>query len=97
MQDHLYDRALALREEHTRRIDDLEQFNAFFTPQNAAKPEIHGGFALCHLADEQAADAALKDLKVTVRCLPIDGEEEPGRCIFTGRPSTKRAVFAKAY
>ncbi len=39
----------------------------------------------------------LKELKVTIRCVPLAGPEEPGKCIFTGKPSTKRAVFAKAY
>jgi prolyl-tRNA synthetase len=39
----------------------------------------------------------LKDLKVTIRCVPIDAPEEAGKCIFTGKPSAKRGVFAKAY
>ena len=39
----------------------------------------------------------LKELKVTIRCVPLDAPEEPGKCIFTGKPSTKRAIFAKAY
>jgi len=39
----------------------------------------------------------LKELKVTVRNVPLDGPEEPGKCIFTGQPSLKRGVFAKAY
>jgi prolyl-tRNA synthetase len=42
-------------------------------------------------------DEKLKALKVTVRCVPLDAPEEPGKCIFTGQPSTKRGVFAKAY
>jgi prolyl-tRNA synthetase len=39
----------------------------------------------------------LNELKVTIRCVPFDGDDEPGRCIFTGRPSRLRVVFAKAY
>jgi prolyl-tRNA synthetase len=39
----------------------------------------------------------LKELKVTIRCIPLEGAGEPGTCIFTGKPSTKRVVFAKAY
>jgi prolyl-tRNA synthetase len=42
-------------------------------------------------------DEKLKALKVTVRCIPLGGEEEPGKCIFTGQPSQRRGVFAKAY
>jgi prolyl-tRNA synthetase len=97
IQDNLFARARTLRDENTRNIDDLAEFQRYFTPLNDDKPEIHGGFALCHLADEQAADELLKKLKVTVRCLPLAAEAEPGRCIFTGRPSARRALFAKAY
>lgn len=97
MQDGLFQRALAFREQHTRQIDSLEEFKAWFTPKNEDQPEIHGGFALCHFVDDPSIDALLKDLKVTVRCIPIDGSSEPGKCLFTGKPSSKRAVLAKAY
>ena len=39
----------------------------------------------------------LKDWKVTVRCIPLEGEAEPGKCIFTGQPTARRVVLAKAY
>lgn len=97
MQQGLFDRALAFRKEHTRTIDDLNEFKAFFTPKNAEEPEIHGGIALCHFHDGPELKAALDELKVTIRCIPTDAPEEPGKCIVTGQPSTKRAAFAKAY
>ena len=97
MQQNLFDRALALRESATRRIDDRREFEAWFTPKNAEQPEIHGGFALCHVAEGPEVDEVLKDLKVTVRCIPLEGGDEPGKCIITGRPSPKRVVLAKAY
>lgn len=98
IQQHLFDRALRFRQQHTRRIDSLDEFRAWFTPQNEEKPEIHGGFALCHCVDgAPQMEAILKELKVTPRCIPIDGEDEPGKCLFTGQPSRRRAVFAKAY
>ncbi len=97
IQNTLYQRALRLREENTRPIDNLDDFKAYFTPKDADKPEIHGGFAMCHWSEDPAVHELLKDLKVTIRCLPLDAPEEPGRCIFTGKPSTRRAVFAKAY
>ncbi len=97
MQQGLFDRALQLRRQHTRPIDSLEEFKDFFTPVNADKPETHGGFALCHWVEDPAVDEILKDLKVTVRCIPLEGEQEEGTCIFTGRPSRQRVVFAKAY
>jgi prolyl-tRNA synthetase len=97
MQERLFQRALALRERHTRRIDSLEEFREYFTPENSERPEIHGGFALCHFVDEQATAKVLEELKVTIRCIPLAGEDEAGRCVFTGKPSSRRAVFAKAY
>jgi prolyl-tRNA synthetase len=97
MQQSLYQRAIALRESVQRPIDTLAEFEAFFTPQNADKPEIHGGLALSHWADDPVVEAKLKEMKVTARCIPLAGDDEPGKCIFTGKPSSRRVVFAKAY
>jgi prolyl-tRNA synthetase len=98
IQDSLYQRALTLRDQHTKKIDSKEEFYAFFTPKNRDKPEIHGGFALSHFNGSPAVEEQLKnDLKVTVRCIPHDLDAEPGTCIFTGEPSKQRVIFAKAY
>ncbi|MFV1965884.1 MAG: proline--tRNA ligase [Pirellulaceae bacterium] len=97
IQKGLFDRALQLRESRTRLFDDLDEFKAFFTPENPESLEIHGGFALCHLADEEAAEETLKDLRVTIRCIPLSGDDEPGRCLFSGKPSARRVLFAQAY
>ena len=97
IQQSLYDRALKLREENTREIDSLDEFRDFFTPQNQDKPEIHGGFALCHFHDCPEMEEALKDLKVTPRCIPLEADEEPGTCLFTGKESRGRAIFSKSY
>jgi prolyl-tRNA synthetase len=97
MQTGLFEKALALREENSREIDSLEEFKAFFTPKNQKKPEIHGGFALCHFVDCPETDEILKPLKVTPRCIPLEAEKIPGNCIFTGRPTVERAVFGKSY
>jgi prolyl-tRNA synthetase len=98
IQDNLYNKALALREQHTVKIDDEKAFYAFFTPKNPNKPEIHGGFALAHFNGSRAVEEKLKnDLKVTVRCIPHELDAEPGTCIFTGEPSRQRVIFAKAY
>ncbi|MCA9097787.1 MAG: hypothetical protein KDA36_05355, partial [Planctomycetaceae bacterium] len=97
IQDNLYNRALEYRSANTVQIDSLDEFKKYFTPKDADKPEIHGGFAMCHFVDEPEIDEILKELKVTVRCIPFEGNEEPGKCIFTGKPSKKRAIFAKAY
>jgi len=97
MQAGMYQRALQLREANTRPIDSLDEFREYFAPKNEERPEIHGGFALCHWCEDPAVDQILKDLKVTIRCVPLAGESESGTCIFTGKPSAGRAVFAKAY
>jgi prolyl-tRNA synthetase len=94
----LYARALAFREANTRRIDTKEEFTAFFTPKNAESPEIHGGFARCAWGGDRAVEERLKEeLKVSIRCVELDAPEEPGTCPFSGRPSSRRVVFAKAY
>jgi prolyl-tRNA synthetase len=98
IQDNLYRKALALREANTVKIDSEQEFYAFFTPKNADKPEIHGGFALAHFGGSREVEERLKnDLKVTVRCIPRELDIEPGKCIFTGEPSAQRVIFAKAY
>ena len=97
MQNNLYQRALALRTAHTRSIRSADEFREFFTPKNPDQPEIHGGFAVCHWAEDESVDRLLADLKVTIRCIPHQAEPEPGQCIFTGKPSVGRAIFAKAY
>lgn len=98
IQDNLYNKALALREQHTVKIDSKQEFYAFFTPKNPNKPEIHGGFALSHFNGSREVEEQLRtELKVTVRCIPRDVEADPGVCIFTGEPSRQRVIFAKAY
>jgi prolyl-tRNA synthetase len=98
IQDGLLARAIALRDANTVKIDKWEDFAAYFTPKNPEKPELHGGFALAHWDGTRETEDQIKDeLKVTIRCIPLDGADEPGTCIRTGRPSKRRVVFAKAY
>ena len=79
-------------------IESREEFYEFFTPRNAAKPEIHGGFALAYWNGNAQLEAQIKDdLKVTIRCIPFENTSEAGRCIFTGQPGRQRAVWAKSY
>ncbi|MBI5552374.1 MAG: proline--tRNA ligase [Desulfobacterales bacterium] len=98
IQANLLARARAFREANTRPIDDRGEFYAYFTPQNAEKPEIHGGFAMAHWCGAAECEGKIKeDLTVTVRCIPFDAPEEAGRCICCGKESRRRVVFAKAY
>lgn len=98
LQAGLLERATEFRDSHTKIIDSADEFRAFFTPQNAAQPEIHGGFALTHWDGTRETEEKIKeDLKVTIRCIPRDDAAEPGVCPFSGRPSARRVVFAKSY
>jgi prolyl-tRNA synthetase len=97
IQQSLFDAAKAAREAASVKIDSLKEFEAYFTPKNEERPEVHGGLAYSHFVDSAEMDERLKALKVTVRCVPLDAPDEPGKCIFTGQVATKRGVFAKAY
>jgi prolyl-tRNA synthetase len=98
IQNNLYERAAKFRDEHTRVIDSKKEFYDFFTPTNSEKPEIHGGFALAHWNGSREVEEQIKnDLKVTIRVIPLDDFAEDGECIFTGKPSSRRVVWAKAY
>jgi prolyl-tRNA synthetase len=98
IQKNLFKRALDLRDSNTARIDSKKEFYDYFTPRNAEKPEIHGGFALCHWSGQAFVEEQVRnDLGVTIRCIPLDAEEEQGRCIISGEPSERRVIFAKSY
>jgi prolyl-tRNA synthetase len=116
MQEGLFEKAKAHRAEHTRVVNAKDKFYKFFTAPGSAKAgnggddnavPIHGGFALAHWnGDESIAAQIQKDLGVTIRCIPLDGELKrcgfpdaagEGKCIFTGEPSKTRVVWAKSY
>ena len=97
MQNTLLERAKAFREEHSQEINSVDDLKSYFTPKNANKPEIHGGFAYAHCAGNPEVEKHLKAMKLTHRCVPVDGPEDPGVCLFTGEKTQKRSVIAKAY
>lgn len=95
----LLERATAFRDAHVHPFDSWNDFTTFFTPQNAEKPEIHGGFALSHWCGSSDCETKINDaLAVTIRCIPFDfGPKDAGQCILCGKPSSKRVIFAKSY
>lgn len=97
IQTNLFERARKMREENTCDITSEAEFRKYFTPKNAKSPELHGGFAMCYFESEEAVQPLLDELKVTIRCIPLKGNDQPGTCFLTGNPAAKRAVFAKAY
>ncbi|MCC7475651.1 MAG: proline--tRNA ligase [Pirellulales bacterium] len=96
IQQSLFARALEARKAATVQINDLATFKEFFASKDDEDSE-GGGLAYCHFIESPAMDEILKSLKVTVRCVPLADADEPGKCIFTGQPSPRRGIFAKAY
>ena len=99
IQDALFARAKKYRDDNSVSITSKEDFYKFFTPQNPKKPEIHGGFAVAYYDGSVEVEEMLKkDLRVTVRCIPLDTKVEAGaKCIFTGKDARALAIFAKSY
>ncbi|MBN1654029.1 MAG: proline--tRNA ligase, partial [Deltaproteobacteria bacterium] len=98
----LLENARQLRVSYTREIDSEEAFVRYFTPPPTAEGEptpIHGGFALTHWSGDAIIEERIREqLGVTVRCIPIGVEYQTrGICPFSGNPSARRVVWAKAY
>jgi prolyl-tRNA synthetase len=90
IQKDLFDRALNYRNTHITEVNNFEEFKEVL--------EGKGGFISAHWDGTAATEEKIKDLtKATIRCIPLDAVEEAGTCVFTGSPSTKRVLFAKAY
>lgn len=89
IQTNIYQKALNFREENTFKVDSWEDFKAQIE---------RGGFILAHWDGTGETEEKIKtETKATIRCIPLDAPEESGKCIYSGEPSTKRVVFAKAY
>jgi prolyl-tRNA synthetase len=98
IQLNLLERAEKRLQEFSKVIDNMGAFIEYFTPTNKSNPEIHGGFAYSHWCGGMECEEKInKDLSVSIRNIPLDGEEEGGKCILCGGASEKRVVFAKAY
>ena len=89
IQDNIYQKALNFRLENTREVNTWEDF----------KEEIKkGGFLLCHWDGTPETEEKIKaETKATIRCIPLEGDKTPGTCIYTGKPSSQRVIFAIAY
>ncbi len=98
MQNNLFTKAVEYRDKHLyRNIENFEQLKAFFTPKNPDKPEIHGGFVIGKWCGDPESEKMLDELKVTIRCLPLNQSGTQGKCLLTGKPATIDAIFAKSY
>ena len=90
IQSELLAAARVRRDAATFDVDSYDEFKA--------KLEEPGGFVLAHWGGDADVEAKVKEeTGATIRCLVFDQPDEPGKCLWTGKPSTKRAHFAKAY
>lgn len=89
IQDNIYQKALKHRQEMTREVNSYEEF----------KVEIEkGGFLMCHWDGTPETEEKIKnETKATIRCIPLEGDKTPGKCMVTGKPSKQRVIFARNY
>ncbi|MBC7390140.1 MAG: proline--tRNA ligase [Opitutaceae bacterium] len=90
IQQNIYNKALKFREESTYKVNSLQEFKEVIDQK--------GGFALAHWDGTSETEEKIKaETKATIRCIPMDSVLETGVCIFSGKPSKQRVLFALAY
>ncbi|TAF01499.1 MAG: proline--tRNA ligase, partial [Runella slithyformis] len=90
IQQNIYQKALDLRETNTHRVDNYDAFKQILDDK--------GGFILAHWDGTPETEERIKEeTKATIRCIPYNAPQENGQCILTGKPSTQRVLFARAY
>ena len=90
MQNSIFKKALDFRTEKTTKVDTYEEFKQVLDDK--------GGFVLAHWDGTAETEEKIKnETKATIRCIPLDADEEAGKCIYSGEPSARRVLFARAY
>ena len=90
IQNNLFDKALQHRDQHITSCDSYEDFKKVL--------ESKGGFIAAHWDGTTETEMKIKqETKATIRCIPLDFDKENGTCIYSGKPSVQRVLFAKAY
>jgi prolyl-tRNA synthetase len=86
----MFQKALRFRDEHITRADSIEEFEKLLDDK--------GGFISAHWDGTPETEEAIKEkFKATLRCIPLNNPPEEGLCIYSGRPSRERVLFARAY
>ena len=89
IQQNLYNRALENRQRRTVKVDTYDEFK---------KKIEEGFFILAHWDGTAETEAKIKEeTKATIRCIPLNGDDTPGVCMVTGKPSKQRVIFARNY
>jgi prolyl-tRNA synthetase len=90
IQQNLYDRAFSYRESHITSVDNWEEFKKVLNEK--------GGFISAHWDGSSETEEKIKEeTKATIRCIPLNNQQESGVCVYSGKPSTQRVLFAMAY
>jgi len=90
IQKNLFEKAIAHRNSHTTEVNSFDEFKTVL--------EQKGGFVLAHWDGTPETEEKIKELtKATIRCIPLDQKSENGLCVYSGKPSKGRVLFAKAY
>lgn len=90
IQDNLYHKSIDFREENSHKADSYEEFKKLI--------EKKGGFVYAHWdGTAETEELIKKETKATIRCIPLNQKVEEGKCVYSGKPSKGRVIFAKAY
>jgi prolyl-tRNA synthetase len=90
IQENIYQKALSFRNSNIRKADSWDEFKQIL--------EDHGGFISAHWDGTAETELKIKEeTKATIRCIPLERDSEEGKCIFSGKPSSGRVLFAVAY
>ncbi len=90
IQENLFQRAKTFRDQHITSVDTFEAFKTTL--------ETKGGFLSCHWDGTSETEEKIKEeTKATIRCIPLDAPVEEGICVYSGKKSNRRVIFAKAY
>ena len=90
IQANLFNRAKKYRDEHISEVNSYEEFKEVLN--------VKGGFVSAHWDGTTETELKIKEeTSSTIRCIPLDNKQESGTCIYSGKPSNKRVLFAKAY
>jgi prolyl-tRNA synthetase len=89
IQSNLYNKALTFRETHTNKADSYDELKKLLD---------EGGFVMAHWDGTTETELKIKEeTKATIRCIPMDSKAEEGKCVYSGKPSACRVIFARAY
>jgi prolyl-tRNA synthetase len=90
IQDNIFNKALSFRDSLVTPVENFDEFKKVLDEK--------GGFVSAHWDGTTETEAAIKEqTKATIRCIPLDAKEENGKCVYSGKQSSKRVLFARAY